>query len=174
MEIRKLSKEIFYTDIQIDLDDVYIYKDYVTNGELVLDAKVATYRAYSRKVLPDAAAEQVIENVICKQNLEIVLKKGIPVWIQKASIRDVRLVTNDSNTQSYLLGEKYARQIPEWLYCFYLNDIFYFFEYVPIDEDMEIEEDSYMFVMAVMRCLPNKLDMSKMLKLEEYINKLKI
>lgn len=122
--MRKLSEEIFDTDIEIDLDDVYTYKNYITNGELTLDTRVATYRAYSHNVLPNADAQGIIENVICKQNLEIVLEKGEPVEVQKASIQDVRLVTNSNNNHSYLLGEKYARQIPKWLHCFYLNDIF--------------------------------------------------
>lgn len=172
--MRKLSKECFYTDIEIDLEEVYFYKNYVTDGAIIIDTAVAGYRAYDKNNLKTEMGQKIIENVICEQNLENVLNKGIEVEIGNVTYSDRRLVISKDKKVKLLIGEKHARQIGQWLYCFYLNDIFYFFEFCPADEDMEIEEDSYMFVCALMRCTPNGLDLDKMLKLEEYAEKLQI
>ena len=170
--MRKLSKESFYTDIEFDLEEAYIHKNYVTDGSFVLDTAVAGYRAYDKKNLNKVSEQKIIENIVCEQNLENVLNIGIKVEIGDVTYSDVRLVMSKDKKVKLLIGEKYARQIGQWLDCFYLNDMFYFFEFCPADEDMGIEEDSYMFVCALMRCTPGKLDLDKMLKLEEYAEKL--
>ena len=172
--MRKLSKERFYTDIEFDLGEVYIHKNYVADRSLVIDTAVAGYRAYDKKGLDVISGQKTIENIVCEQNLENVLNKGVEVEIGNVTYRDTRLVMSKDKKVKLLIGEKYARQIGQWLYCFYLNDMFYFFEFCPADEDMGIEEDSYMFVCALMRCTPNGLDLDKMLKLEEYAEKLQI
>ena len=170
--MRKLSKESFYTDIEFNLEDVYFHKNYVTDGSLVIDTDVAGYRAYDKKSLAVISGQKTIENIVCEQNLENVLNKGIEVEIGNVTYSDRRLVMSEDKKTKLLIGEKYARQIGQWLDCFYLNDIFYFFEFCPADEDMEIEEDSYMFVCALMRCVLGGLDLDKMSKLEEYAEKL--
>ena len=172
--MRKLSKECFYTDMEIDLEDAYFLNNYVTDGTIVIDTAVAGYRAYNQKNLAPESARKIIENIICEQNLENVLNVGIEVEIGGVTYSDRRLVMSKDKKVKLLIGEKYARQIGQWLYCFYLNDMFYFFEFCPADEDMGIEEDSYMFVCALMHCTPGKLDLDKMLKLEEYAEKLQI
>ncbi len=172
--MRKLSKECFYTDIEIDLEDVYFLNNYVTDGVIVIDTAVADYRAYDKKSLDVISGQKTIENIVCEQNLENVLNKGIEVEIGNVTYSDRRLVISKDKKVKLLIDEKYARQIGQWLYCFYLNDMFYFFEFCPADEDMGIEEDSYMFVCALMCCTPGKLDLDKMLKLEEYAEKLQI
>ena len=127
--MRKLSKECFYTDIEIDLEDVYFFNNYVTDGAIVIDTAVADYRAYDKKSLDVISGQKTIENIVCEQNLEKVLNKDVEVEIGDVTYLDTRLVMSKDKKIKLLIGEKYARQIGQCLYCFYLNDMFYFFEF---------------------------------------------
>lgn len=164
----KLSDEHFCNDHEVFLNECYQYDNYITDGVRCFDNRVCVVTSSKQHNLSDFQGKVIIDS-INEKLLKKVLDTKNQVEILPISYKNYSLAVG--NNFKILVDTRKIES--DYTYeAFFYEDKIYFFEYLEAVPDMQVEEDSYMFVYFLMIIAPQCKRNLKIIKILKEINNL--
>lgn len=164
----KLSDEHFCNDHEVFLNECYQYDNFITDGVRCFDNRVCVVKSNKQHKLLDYQSQPVKDSISDEVFKEILDTKN-QVEILPISYKNYSLAVG--NNFEILIDTRLIES--DYTYeAFFYKDKIYFFEYLEAVPEMQVEEDSYMFVYFLMIIAPQCKRHLKIIKILKELNNL--